>query len=86
MIRSAIANADTAREDCHRQEKTDNEDRNRHEKPRDGFETGGAESLEYTGANNSDKTPMQYSHKTTGYEMIQNTGDTDQKNNGCGLA
>jgi hypothetical protein len=83
---TAIINANTAREDRHRQEKTDNENRNRHEKPRNGFEACGAESLEHTGSYNGNKTPVEHTHNTTGHKMIQKTGDTHQKNNGCGLA
>jgi hypothetical protein len=45
-----------------------------------------AQSLEDTGAEDCDWDPVENTEEITDQKMVENTGDADQKNNGCGLA
>lgn len=81
-----IVDPHTAGEQGNGQEETDKKHRNGHKDPGDRFETNVAEGLEYTGAEDRNGDPIENAEKIADQKMVENTGDTDQKNNGCGLA
>ena len=81
-----IIDSHTAGEQRDGQEEANKEHRNGHKYPGEWLESNIAERLEYTGAEDCNRDPVENTEEITDQKMIENTGDTDQKNNGRGLA
>ena len=78
-----VLNAHATGEQGDRQEETNDEDGDQHENPCDGFESTVAKSLKDAGTETPYNEPPENRVETAGQQMIDDTGDCNQKNS-CG--
>jgi hypothetical protein len=75
-----ILDSHTASEQCYRQEETDQKHRDDHDHPGNGLEASVTQGLECGRADHTDRQPPHETAPRTGEQVVDRTGDRDQKN------